>query len=68
MKAKIKVRQGDHLVKQYDLEYRTKKELFKLYQEARKVWEEYNVTMETTTHNVSYSHTYKEQFYKTKHK
>ena len=61
MKAKIKVRQGDHLVKQYDLEYRTKKELFKLYQEARKVWEEYNVTMETTTHNVSYSHTFKQQ-------
>lgn len=61
MKAKIKVRQGDHLVKQYDLEYRTKKELFKLYQEARKVWEEYNVTMETTTHNVSYSHTFQQQ-------
>jgi len=68
MKAKIKVRQGNSLIKKYDIEYRTKKELCRLYQEARKAWEEYNVTMETSSHNVSYSHTYKEQFYKTKHK
>ena len=64
MKAKIKVRQGEQLVTEYEIEYNGARELNTLYQEARQVWAEYDVTVETPTHNISYSHTYKEQHFK----
>ena len=64
MKTKIKVRQGEQLVTEYEIEYNNARELNTLYQEARKVWAEYDVVAETPAYDISYSHTYKEQHFK----
>jgi uncharacterized protein RhaS with RHS repeats len=64
MKAKIKVKQGDKVIKKYTIEYDSARELNALYQEARKVWAEYDVVAETPAYDISYSHTYKEQNFK----
>lgn len=61
MKAKIKVKKGDKVIKKYTIEYNSARELKTLYHEARAVWEEYDVIAETSTHNISYSHTYQQQ-------
>lgn len=61
MKAKIKVKEGDNLIKEYEIEYNSARELNTLYQEARKVWEEYDVVAETPAYDISYSHTYQQQ-------
>jgi hypothetical protein len=61
MKAKIKVKQGDKVIKKYTIEYDSARELNALYQEARQVWAEYDVIAETPSYDISYSHTYKEQ-------
>lgn len=68
MKAKIKVIEDNKLIKEYEIEYNGARELNTLYQEARKVWDEYDVIAETPTHNISYSHTYKQQFLNNKNK
>jgi uncharacterized protein RhaS with RHS repeats len=64
MKAKIKVKQGDKVIKKYTIEYDSARELNALYQEAREVWAEYDVVAETPSYDISYSHTYKEQNFK----
>jgi hypothetical protein len=66
MKAKIKVRDGETLIKEYEIEYASNKELHRLYHEAREVWAEYHVEADLPTHIISYSHTYKEQFHNPK--
>lgn len=66
MKATIKVKQGDTLIKEYEIEYQNLRELHTLHQEARQVWDEYDVIAETPAYDISYSHTYKQQFHNTK--
>jgi hypothetical protein len=63
MKANIKVKQGDNVIKEYTIEYDSARELNALYQEAREVWAEYDVIAETPSYDISYSHTYKEQIF-----
>jgi hypothetical protein len=63
MKANIKVKKGDKIINEYTIEYDSCKELNALYQEARKVWAEYDVIAETPSYDISYSHTYKEQYF-----
>ena len=64
MKAKIKVKDGDVIIKEYEIKYDNARELHTRYHEAREVWAEYHVVAETPTHDISYSHTYKEQHFK----
>lgn len=66
MKATIKVKQNDVIIKEYEIEYNNARELNAIYQDARKVWDEYDVIAETPTHDISYSHTYRQQFHDTK--
>jgi len=64
MKATIKVKQGNKVIRNYTIEYDNARELNALYQEAREVWAEYDVVAETPAYDISYSHTYKEQHFK----
>lgn len=50
------------LIKQYQLEYADAKSLNADYQEARQVWSEYQVEVETKAFILSSSHTFREQF------
>lgn len=61
MKAKIKVKEGNNIIKEYEIEYNSVRELHTLHNEAREVWAEYDVIAETPTYNVGYSHTYQQQ-------
>jgi hypothetical protein len=51
----------DRIVKQYEIEYWDSEELNQQYEEARKVWDEYYVVVETAFFIKCSSHTYKEQ-------
>jgi hypothetical protein len=58
MIAQFKVLNGTQVVKQYDMEYSSAKELHDLFHEARRVWDEYMVEVETELTIMSYSCTY----------
>lgn len=61
MKATFKIKDGDKVIKQYEMEVSTAKELNAEFQEARKVWDEYMVEAETEMFSMSYSHTYADE-------
>ena len=61
MKAKIEVsNDAGEVVTQYDVEYNKPKELHDILRDARKNWLESHIKAITPTHNISFSHTYKE--------
>jgi hypothetical protein len=49
------------VIKAYELEYTDIEHLNGLFHEARKVWAEYQVEVDTPNFLFSYSHTWKEQ-------
>jgi len=51
------------VIKTYELEYTEPKHLNSLFHEAREVWNEYFVEAETDTFTLSFSHTYREEWY-----
>ena len=53
--------QNESVVKEYNLEYADAKELKQMFDEARQVWDEYLVSVETKSFSMSYSCTYKDQ-------
>ena len=62
MIATFKVYDKGKIIEEYYMEYNSHKELHNLFHEARKVWAEYHVVAETSEYNMTYSHTYKEQY------
>ena len=58
MIAQFKVLDGTQVVNQYEMEYSSAKELHDLFHEARKVWAEFMVEVETELATMSYSCTY----------
>lgn len=63
-KAVFKVKDGEEIVKMYEMEYRSAKELHELFQEARRVWDEFMVEIEFDLGVMSSSHTYRDQVLK----
>ncbi len=61
MKAQFKVLDGQEVIKVYEMEFNQAKELNKLFQEAREVWAEYMVEVDTDYMTMSSSHTYAEE-------
>jgi len=61
MKAQFKVLDGQEVIKVYEMEFNHVKELNELFQEARKVWGEYMVEVDTDYMTMSSSHTYAEE-------
>ena len=61
MKATFKIKDEDKLIKQYDMEVASAKELNDEFHEARKVWDEYMVEVETEMYSFTYSCTYAEE-------
>lgn len=65
MKATIQITNDvGEFIKEYEIEYERPKDLHNTLQDARKTWDEYYVKAITRTHDISYSHTYKEQYFK----
>lgn len=60
MNAQFKILDGEKVIKQYEMEYGSVKELNDLFHEARKVWDEYMVEVDYGYGVMSYSHTYAE--------
>ena len=60
MNAQFKVLDGQKVIKQYEMEYSSAKELNDLFHEARKVWAEYMVEVHMEGGMMTYSHTYAE--------
>ena len=58
---RIMTRSGEQMVDNYYLPYGDASELNKLIQEARQVWDEYYVEVETDLFTQSFSHTYSEE-------
>jgi uncharacterized protein YbjQ (UPF0145 family) len=61
MKAQFKVLDGQEVIKVYEMEFNQAKELNELFQEAREVWAEYMVEVDTDYMTMSSSHTYAEE-------
>jgi hypothetical protein len=61
MIAQFRVLDGTVLKAEYDMEYDTTFELNELFHEARKVWAEYIVEVDTHYMTMTYSHTYAEE-------
>lgn len=61
MTAKFRVLDGTEVIRSYELEYTTTKGLNNLFHEARQVWDEYMVEVETEWGVMSYSHTYADE-------
>ena len=60
MNAQFRVLDGQKVIKQYEMEYSSAKELNDLFHEVRKVWDEYMVEVHMEGGMMSYSHTYAE--------
>lgn len=54
----------DSTIREYEVEYIDAIHLQELFQEARKVWDEYDVVVDCGSFIMSHSHTYKEQVMK----
>ena len=61
MKAQFKVLDGQEVIQVYEMEFNHVKELNELFQEAREVWAEYMVEVDTDYMTMSSSHTYAEE-------
>ncbi len=61
MKAIFRVLKGQEVVFSYEMEFNQVKELNELFQDARKVWDEYMVEVEFDYVTMSSSHTYAEE-------
>ena len=61
MKAQFKVLDGQEVIQTYEIEFNQAEELQELFQEARKVWAEYTVEVDTEFMTMSSSHTYAEE-------
>ena len=61
MNAQFRVLDGQEVIKSYEIEYNSAKELNNLFHEARKVWDEYMVEVEFDLGIMSYSHTYRDE-------
>jgi len=61
MKAQFKVLDGQEVIQVYEMEFNQAKELNELFQEAREVWAEYMVEVDTDYMTMSSSHTYAEE-------
>ena len=61
MKATFRIKDGDKVIKQYEMEVASAKELNTEFHEARKVWDEYMVEAETESFTLTYSHTYADE-------
>jgi hypothetical protein len=61
MKAQFKVLDGQEVIQAYEIEFNQAEELQELFQEARKVWAEYTVEVDTEFMTMSSSHTYAEE-------
>ena len=61
MKAQFKVLDGQEVIQAYEIEFNQAEELQELFQEARKVWDEYMVEVEFDYVTMSSSHTYAEE-------
>jgi len=69
MNAQFRVLDGQEVIKMYEMEYNSPKELNNLFHEARKVWDEYMVEVEFDLGNyilgiMRHSHTYRDQVLK----
>lgn len=61
MNAQFRILDGQKVIKQYEIEFDSTKELNDLFHEARKVWDEYIVEVDTYYMTMTYSHTYAEE-------
>jgi len=61
MKAQFKVLDGQEVIQVYEMEFNQAKELNELFQEAREVWAEYMVEVDTDYMTMGSSHTYEEE-------
>ena len=61
MKAQFKILDGQEVIQVYEMEFNQAKELNELFQEAREVWAEYMVEVDTDYMTMSSSHTYAEE-------
>lgn len=61
MKAQFKVLDGQEVIQAYEIEFNQAEELQELFQEAREVWAEYTVEVDTEFMTMSSSHTYAEE-------
>jgi len=61
MKAQFKVLDGQEVIQVYEIEFNQAKELDELFQEAREVWAEYIVEVDTDYMIIIPSHTYAEE-------
>jgi hypothetical protein len=59
--AQFKVLDGTVVKAEYEMEFSSPKELNDLFHEARKVWAEYIVEVDTYYMKMTYSHTYAEE-------
>jgi|LauGreDrversion4_2_1035121.scaffolds.fasta_scaffold265967_2 hypothetical protein len=59
--AQFTVLNGTTVINQYEMEFGSPKELNDLFHEARKVWAEYIVEVDTYYMKMTYSHTYAEE-------
>jgi hypothetical protein len=58
MKAQFKVLDGQEVIHAYKIEFNQAGELNELFQEARKVWDEYMIEVDTDYMTMSASNTY----------
>ncbi len=61
MKAIFRVLKGQEIISNYEIEFNQAEELNELFQEARKVWDEYMVEVDTDYMTMSASHTYADE-------
>lgn len=61
MKAIFRVLDGQEVIKVYEMDFQSVKELNELFQESRKVWAEYMVEVDTDYMTLAYSHSYAEE-------
>ena len=59
---RILTRSGEQMIENYYMPYTTPKELNNLIHEARQVWYEYRVEVETDLFVQTFSHSYSEEF------
>lgn len=67
MQANFKILDGTNIIKEYSIEYLPipgEPTLTKLFEEAREVWSEYHVEVETDSFILSKSHTYAQEMKK----
>jgi len=61
MKAQFKVLDNQEVIQAYEMKFNQSKELNELFQEARKVWDEYMIEVDTDYITMSASHTYADE-------